>query len=83
MPGPKRWATNIAAERAGIPPRSYSFTRVRNVVEAFTPLVANAKNPQEAQKDFDQMMYSVGQAKLPNRKKRRPSSSSSRIGLAV
>jgi hypothetical protein len=68
-----RAITYIAAERAGIPPRGYSFTRVRNVVEAFTPLVANAKSPQEAQKYFDQMMYYVGQAKLPNRKKRRPS----------
>jgi len=68
-----RAITCIAAERAGIPPRSYSFTRVRNVVEAFTPLVANAKSPQEAQKYFDQMMYYVGQAKLPKRKKKRPS----------
>ena len=68
-----RAITCIAAERAGIPPRAYSFTRVRNVVEAFTPLVANAKSPQEAQKYFDQMMYFVGQARLPNRKKQRPS----------
>jgi hypothetical protein len=68
-----RAITYIAAERAGIPPRGYSFTRIRNVIEAFTPLVANAKSPQEAQKYFDQMMYYVGQAKLPNRKKRRPS----------
>ena len=68
-----RAITYIAAERAGIPPRGYSFTRIRNVIQAFTPLVANAKNPQEAQKYFDQMMYYVGQAKLPNRKKRRPS----------
>ena len=68
-----RAITYIAAERAGIPPRGYSFTRVRNVIEAFTPLVANASSPQEAQKYFDQMMYYVGQAKLPQRKKRRPS----------
>jgi putative transposase len=68
-----RAITCVAAERAGIPPRGYSFTRVRNVVEAFTPLVANAKTPQEAQKYFDQMMYYVGQAKLPKRTKRRPS----------
>jgi len=67
-----RAITYIAAERAGIAPRSYSFTRVRNVVEAFTPLVANANSPQEAQKYFDQMMYYVGQAKLPKRNKRRP-----------
>ena len=68
-----RAITYIAAERAGIAPRSYSFTRVRNVVEAFTPLVVNANSPQEAQKYFDQMMYYVGQAKLPKRNKRRPS----------
>jgi putative transposase len=68
-----RAITCIAAERAGIPPRSYSFKRVCNVVEAFTPLVANAKSPQEAQKYFDQMMYYVDQAKLPKRKKTRPS----------
>jgi hypothetical protein len=63
----------IAAERAGMPPRGYGFTRARNVADAFTPLVANAKTPREAQKRFDQMMYCVGQAKLPKRKKRRPS----------
>jgi hypothetical protein len=68
-----RAITCIAAERADAPPRGYSFTRVRNVVEAFTPLVANAKSPQEAKKYFDQMMYYVGQAKLPKRSKRRPS----------
>jgi hypothetical protein len=68
-----RAVTCLAAEQAGRPPRSYSFTRVRNVIAAFTPLVANAKDPQEAQKYFDQMMYYVGQAKLPNRKRKRPS----------
>jgi hypothetical protein len=68
-----RAVTAIAADRAGIPPRGYSFTRVRTVIEAFTALVANANSPQEAQKHFDQMMYYVSQAKLPHRKKRRPS----------
>lgn len=62
----------VAAERAGIPPRGYSFTRVRHVVEVFTPLVANAKTPQEAQRYFDQMIYYVGQAKLPKRNRKRP-----------
>jgi hypothetical protein len=68
-----RAITCVAAERAGMPPRGYSFTSVRNVVEAFTPLVANARTPREAQRYFDQMMYYVGQAKLPKRKNRRPS----------
>lgn len=67
-----RAITCLAAERTGIPPRGYSFTRVRNVIEAFMPLVANAKDQQEAQKYFDQMMYYVEQAKLPKRKRKRP-----------
>jgi hypothetical protein len=68
-----RAITYLAAERAGAPPRAYSFTRVRAVIETFTPLVANAPTPSEAQRYFDQMMYYVGQAKLPKRTKRRPS----------
>jgi hypothetical protein len=40
-------------------------------IEAFTPLVAAAKDPQEAQKYFDQMMYYVEQAKLPASKRKR------------
>jgi hypothetical protein len=63
----------LAAERSSLPPRGFSFTRVRRVIEAFTPLVATAKNQQEAQRYFDRMMYYVGQAKLPKRRKKRPS----------
>ena len=68
-----RAVTCLAAERSGIPPRGYSFTRVRRVIEAFTPLVATAKNKQEAQHYFDLMMYYVGQANLPKRQRKRPS----------
>jgi hypothetical protein len=68
-----RAITCLAAERNGIPPRGFSFTRVRRVIEAFTPLVATAKNEQEAQMYFDRMMYYVGQAKLPTRRRKRPS----------
>jgi len=68
-----RAVTGLAAERSGLPPRAFSFTRVRRVIEAFTPLVATARNPQEAQMYFDRMMYYVGQAKLPKRPKKRPS----------
>ncbi len=67
-----RAVTCLASERSGIPPRGYSFTRVRRIIEAFTPLAANAASPQEAQKHFDLMMYYVGQAKLPKRKRKRP-----------
>lgn len=66
-----RAVTCLAAERSGIPPREYSFTRVRGAVEAFVPLIANAKTEQEARKYFDLLMYCVGQAKLPTRRKKR------------
>jgi hypothetical protein len=68
-----RAITCLAAERSGIPPRGYSFTRIRRIIETFTPLVANAKTPEDGQRYFDQMMHYVGQAKLPRRKRRRPS----------
>lgn len=63
----------LAAEGTGVRPRDYSFTRVRHVIEAFGPLVTGAKNPQEALKYMDQMMYYVRQAKLPKRRRKRPS----------
>lgn len=66
-----RAVTCLAAERNGIPPRSYSFTRVQRVVETFTPLVVNAKNEEEARKHFELMMYYVSQAKLPKRGRKR------------
>lgn len=68
-----RTITCLEAQRSGLPPRSYSFTRVRNIIEVFSPLVATATTPEEAQRIFDQMMYYVSQAKLPKRKKKRPS----------
>jgi hypothetical protein len=68
-----RAVTCLAAEHTGIPVRSYSFTRVRNVIQTFAPLAAAAKDEQEAQKYLDQMMYYVQQAKLPQRHRKRPS----------
>lgn len=62
----------LAAKRDGIPPRGYSFTRVRKIIEAFSPLAAAAKNEQEAQKYLDLMLYYVGQSKLPRRNQKRP-----------
>jgi len=68
-----RAVTCVAAERTGLPPRGYSFTRVRHIVEAFAPLVASAKNEKQAQEYSNRMMYYVSQAKLPRRKRKRPS----------
>jgi len=68
-----RAVTGLASQQHGLPPRAYSFTRVRNVMGAFAPLIAAAQDPKEAQKYFDRMMYYVGQAKLPQRRRPRPS----------
>ena len=68
-----RAVTCVAAQKAGLPPRAYSFTRVRNVIQAFAPLIAAAHSPEQAQDCFDQMMYYVGQAMLPKRTRKRPS----------
>ena len=43
-----RAVTCLAAQKAGIPPRSYSFTKVKNVINTFGPLIANAKTEDEA-----------------------------------
>ena len=67
-----RVVTYLAAQKAGLPPRAFSFTRVRNLINAFAPLIANAKDQREGRRLFDKMMYCVGQAKL--RKRKRPSS---------
>jgi hypothetical protein len=65
-----RAVTCLAAEQSGIPPRGYSFTRVRRIVQTFTPLVAAASDSQQAKMVFDQMMQCVQQAKLPRRRRR-------------
>jgi hypothetical protein len=63
----------VAAQRAGLPPRQYSFTRVRNIINAFAPLIMTARDEREAQHAFEKMMYYVSQAKLPRRRRKRPS----------
>lgn len=62
-----------AAGQSGISPRGYSFTKVRRIVETFTPLLAAAPDAQTAKQIFDQMMKYVHQARLPRRKRKRPS----------
>ncbi len=63
----------MAAEHSDIAPRGYSFTKVRNIIATFGPLIAGAKSPREAQQYFDQLMYYVQQAKLPKRRRKRSS----------
>jgi hypothetical protein len=62
-----------ASKLSGIPPRGYRFTKVRRILEAFGPALANAPDPQAAQRIMQQIMTCVQQAKLPRRKRKRPS----------
>lgn len=64
-----RTVTCLAAQEAGLSPRAFSFTQVRNVINAFAPLIANAQDEREGRRLFDKMMYYVGQAKLRKRKR--------------
>lgn len=63
----------VASQQSGIPPRGYSFTKVRRIVQTFGPALADAPNPQAAQRIFDQMMKYVQQSKLPHRTRKRRS----------
>ena len=63
----------VAAQKAGVEPRSLSFTRVRNVIQAFTPRIHACRDPRQAQKLIEDMLYYVGQARLPKRKTKRKS----------
>jgi hypothetical protein len=68
-----RAVTCLAAQQAGLNPRQFSFTRVRNVINAFAPLIATARDAMQAQQLFERMMYYVRQAKLPRRNRKRSS----------
>ena len=63
----------MAAQRAELKPRNFSFTRVQNVLEAFAPLIAAAEDQRQAEAVFEKMMYYVGQAKLSRRNRTRNS----------
>jgi hypothetical protein len=63
----------LAAQAAGEAPRAFSFTRVRNVVQAFAPLIASAHTEQEAQQIHTKMMHYVSRAKIRNRGRKQKS----------
>lgn len=65
-----RAVTYLAAQKAGLAPRAFGFTRVRNVIRAFGPRIAAAPNEQAAKDLWETMMYYVGQAKLPRTNQR-------------
>ena len=63
----------VAAQAAGVAPRAFSFTQVRNVVNAFGPRIAAAKTTEEAQRLNEDMLYYASRALLPRRHRPRNS----------
>ena len=63
----------MAARKAQLKPRNFSFSRVRRVINTFLPLIAAASDPLQTSALFEKMMYYVGQAKLYKRNRTRNS----------
>jgi hypothetical protein len=63
----------LASRQSGAPPRSFSFTSVSRIVQAFSSKIAAATTPQEAQRLFQQMMRYIQHSQHPRRTKPRPS----------
>ena len=63
----------LASQQSGIPPRGYSFTRVRLILATFAPAIASAPTRAAAKRLFEQMMRYIQQARLPRRKGKRKS----------
>jgi hypothetical protein len=59
----------LTARNAGLVPRAFSFTKVRNVLNAFLPQIAAAQNERQARKAWEDMLYYLGQTKLPRRQR--------------
>lgn len=59
----------MAARKAQLKPRNFSFSRTRRVINTFLPLIAAAGDERQAREQFERMMYYVGQAKLYKRKR--------------
>ena len=68
-----RATIGFASEHSGIPPRGYSFTKVRRILEIFAPALADAPNQHAARPIAEQMLQYVQQSRLPRRKRKRPS----------
>lgn len=62
----------LASQQSGVPPRGYRFTKVRRILQAFGPMLANAPDQPTAQRILGQMMTFVQQSKQPHRKRQRP-----------
>jgi hypothetical protein len=62
----------LLARKLGIEPRAFSFTKVRNVLQAFVPRINAASDEGQAQKAMQAMLYYLQRTRLSRRQ--RPSS---------
>jgi hypothetical protein len=62
----------LTAQTAGLESRAFSFTYVRNVLNAFLPHIAAARDEKEVQRLTEKMQHCLAQCRLP--KRTRPSS---------
>lgn len=57
----------LTAETAGLDPRAFSFTQVRNVLNAFLPRILADSDPVSRQKRYQNMLYYLAQCRLDRR----------------
>ena len=57
------------ARKAGLEPRVFSFTKVKNVLQAFLPRIAAAPDERTKRKLSDDMDYYLSRCKLRPRKR--------------
>jgi len=62
-----RAVMRLIAERAGLEPREFSFTQVRNVLEAFLPRIMADPDEGSRQKRYEDMMHYLSQCQLRRR----------------
>jgi hypothetical protein len=66
-----RAAIYLTAQKAGLEPRVFSFTQVKNVLQAFLPRIEAAADERTRRKLYDDMEYYLSRCQL--RKRQRPS----------
>jgi hypothetical protein len=59
----------LAAEKAGLSPRAFSFTQVKNVLDAFLPRILADGDERSREKRYEDMLYYLGRCRLRRRKR--------------
>lgn len=59
----------LTAEKAGLKPRAFSFTQVKNVLDAFLPRILADGDEHSREKRYEDMQYYLGQCRLRRRQR--------------